>query len=300
MPIAPSPERRLVLLRGDAEVPLDTSPRGGFRVVLVRHNRVMWGAEVDAYIDYLRSTGASDQTLRVRRGQIERALTWMNKPTWDVRLDDMVAYSAAHPYWKPETRKAIHAAMKGLYAWGESDGRVPDDYARRLPSVRVPSGKPRPAPTSVVEDALLRASEREQLMVKLAAWAGLRRAEIAAVHTDDIVGDLLRVTGKGGKTRTVPLLPALHAELLTHTGYVFPGKDNGHLSPDRVGRILSKLLGSPWTAHTLRHRFASRAYSAERDMLAVRDMLGHASVATTQRYTETPDDAQRRAILAVA
>ncbi|MDQ2740537.1 MAG: site-specific integrase, partial [Actinomycetota bacterium] len=55
-----------------------------------------------------------------------------------------------------------------------------------------------------------------------------------------------------------------------------------------------------WTMHSLRHRFASRAYAVDRDVLTVQDLLGHASPATTQRYVQLPDDAKRRLIEAVA
>jgi site-specific recombinase XerD len=63
---------------------------------------------------------------------------------------------------------------------------------------------------------------------------------------------------------------------------------------------MSALLGPGWTAHSLRHRFATRAYAGERDLLTVQQLLGHSSVATTQRYTQIPDDALRRAVMAVA
>jgi len=70
-----------------------------------------------------------------------------------------------------------------------------------------------------------------------------------------------------------------------------------------VGRIMSDALGGPrsgWTAHTLRHRFATRAYAGDRDILSVQQLLGHSSVATTQRYTAPPDDALRKAVMSVA
>ena len=67
-------------------------------------------------------------------------------------------------------------------------------------------------------------------------------------------------------------------------GWLFPGQVDGHLSPDYVGTLLRRLLGRGYSAHTLRHRFASRAYAGTRDLLAVQNLLGHSKPETTQRY----------------
>lgn len=268
-------------------------------VVLVRHNRGMWETELDGFVQHLRAAGAADSTVRLRRMHLERALTWLGMPPWSATTPDLEAYLAAHE-WAAETRKSVRSSLRAFYGWAEEAGHVEVDPSRRLPNVTVPQGKPKPAPDDVVERALASASERTRLMVMLAAYAGLRRAEIAGLHSDDVIGDVLRVTGKGGKTRIVPMHPHLVEALDGVRGYVFPGDDGGHLSPDWVGRVLSKVLGKGWTAHTLRHRFATRAYAGQRDILTVQQLLGHASVATTQRYTQVPDDALRRAVMSVA
>lgn len=260
----------------------------------------MWEADVDAWVMHLRAAGCSPTTVRLRRSHIERALSWFDVPSpWVVTHDQMVEYLGSHD-WAPETRKSVRASLRGFYAWAEDAGHVDIDPARKLPRVAVPAGRPRPAPGDIVASALERATPRERLMVMLAAYAGLRRAEIARLHSRDVLGDELRVKGKGGRVRTLPLHPLLAQELAGRQGWIFPGGDDGHLSPDRVGRILSRLLGAGWTAHTLRHRFATRAYAADRDLLSVQQLLGHSSVATTQRYTKLPDDALRRAVLSVA
>ncbi|WP_424446435.1 tyrosine-type recombinase/integrase [Microbacterium sp. CH-015] len=67
-------------------------------------------------------------------------------------------------------------------------------------------------------------------------------------------------------------------------GYLFPGRDNGHLSPRYVGKIIRDLLPGEWTMHTLRHRFGTRAYALTSDLLLVQDLLGHSSPSTTRRY----------------
>lgn len=81
---------------------------------------------------------------------------------------------------------------------------------------------------------------------------------------------------------------------------MLPGRIDGHLSARRVGELAAEALSEGWTAHTLRHRAATRVHEATGDLLAVQRMLGHASVATTQRYVMTTDDRLRRAMRTAA
>lgn len=269
------------------------------RAILMRHTQGMYADVLDAFVQHLRAAGRAPSTVRLRQMHLERFFSWLAADPLTVDIDDLTAYMAAND-WAPESRKSVRASLRGFYQWCEESERIEVDPSRRLPKVAVPQGIPHPTPTDVVDAALAKASARELLMVHLAAYAGLRRAEIAGLHSRDIIGDTVVVRGKGGKVRSVPLHPVLVVELAGVRGFVFPGRDRGHLSPDRVGKIMTALLGSGWTAHSLRHRFATRAYAAERDLLTVQQLLGHSSVATTQRYTQVPDDARRRAVNNVA
>ena len=255
--------------------------------------------ELEDYIAHMRAAGAPETTIRTRRVQIRRCLAAIGKPAADIGLEDLIGYLAAQA-WKPETRKAARSALRGFFTWAEDTGRIAANPSTKLPGIHIPQGQPRPTPTDIFTRALAGASDRDRLMLMLAAYAGLRRSEISRVHADDLIGDELRIIGKGGKVRTLPMQVDLLEALGGRRGYIFPGRDDGHLSPDAVGRRLKQLLGPGWSGHTLRHRFATRAYAAGADFLAVRDLLGHTSVATTQRYTATPDNAMRRAIEGVA
>jgi integrase len=104
-----------------------------------------------------------------------------------------------------------------------------------MPSVRVPAGVPRPAPEQVVSAALAAAEHepRERLMLALAAFAGLRRAEIARVHTRDVTEEGLRVRGKGGTVRVIPIHPVL-VELLRDRP---PGRHQVENLPTELGWI---------------------------------------------------------------
>ena len=126
-------------------------------------------------------------------------------------------------------------------------------------------------------------------MARLAGEAGLRRAEVAQAHRDDLIEDLtgwsLIVHGKGGKQRVVPLTDSLATTIREHpAGWLFPGRDNGHLSAGHVGITISRLMPPGWSMHKLRHRYATRGFAGTGNLRAVQVALGHASVATTQRY----------------
>lgn len=199
-------------------------------------------------------------------------------------------------------RKSLRTALGGFYRWASRAALVPADVAADLPSVRVPRGRPRPTPEGVLAAALLAADGRARLMLELGALAGLRAGEIARVHHDDYDGDMLLVHGKGGRDRLVPIQDGhLSAALKACDGWLFPNvQRGGHLTPNHVSGLLSELLPSPWTAHTLRHRFGCRAYAATRDLLAVSQLLGHASTETTLTYVLLPQDHLRAAVRGAA
>lgn len=142
---------------------------------------------------------------------------------------------------------------------------------------------------------------RVVFMVMLGAYGGLRAGEIARVHDRDYVDGALRVHGKGGRVRWVPVVHDGLAFRLTRVeGWAFPNGRGSHLSPGHVTRLVSAALPAEWTAHTLRHRAATAAYAGTRDLLGVGALLGHTRPETTQRYIRLPDDAVRAAALAAA
>ena len=205
--------------------------------------------------------------------------------------------------WTSETRYSYYASIRMFYAWYAPRHHLAANPALDLPVVRRRPGVPRP----IGEDALLSAlaaardagDPRLVLILTLAASAGLRAHEVAKVHARDIVSDRwghsLVVLGKGGRERVVPLHPDLAVMLAdacaAGKGWAFPGRDGGHLSPMWVSKLASRALPGRWTLHTLRHRYATRVYQAERDLLITQRLLGHASVETTQRYAEPPQSA---------
>ncbi|MFR9869466.1 tyrosine-type recombinase/integrase [Corynebacterium striatum] len=130
---------------------------------------------------------------------------------------------------------------------------------------------------------------------------GLRRAECARVRACDVEavgrGYELRVFGKGGHVRLVPLPPHLARRIKSARGYVFPGEVDGHISPGWLGKLVSRILADEYTPHKLRHRYGTVAYADSHDLRAVQELLGHASLSTTQVYVEANGDSRRAAAM---
>lgn len=243
-----------------------------------------------------RAAGRAEGTVRLHRHYL-RELAEHHRSPWSVTVRDLERM-LSRPHWKPETRKSCRAALRGFYRWAHGRGYIEDDPGACLSPVTVPQAVARPTPEHLVR-VLVHASDRLGLMAQLAAYCGLRRGEIARVHSRDLVGSELLVRGKGGKTRAVPVTaPTLVAAIGQADGWLFPNGYGSHLSPGHVGRLLSQAMPEGWSAHTLRHRMASTAYAATRDLLAVGAVLGHSRPETTQRYIRMPDDALRAAVAA--
>lgn len=191
------------------------------------------------------------------------------------------------------------------------NGKVGALAAVRAP--KLPKTLPKPLPASAAKamaDADLRAGEarenwvlaRDAAVLALLYGAGLRISEALGLKRRDVAGnpDALTVTGKGNKTRMVPLLPtvlrvitdylALCPYAVPVDGPLFIGARGGPLSPRIVQLAMASLrgaLGLPDSAtpHALRHSFATHLLARGGDLRAIQDLLGHASLSTTQIYT---------------
>ena len=262
-----------------------------------------WEMLIADFVAYLAAIGRPATTIALRRAQLEQLARAVGVAPALVTLEVLTGWFAAQP-WKPETRRSMRAAARGFFGWAHENGHIEADPAARIPQVRVPRASARPCPEQSYRESLMKASPRERLMLRLAAEAGLRRAEIAKVHVDDLTGSpgrySLLVHGKGANERVIPINDGLAADIAKADGWLFPSQRGEHLMPQAVGMMCSELLGEHVTLHMLRHRFATRAYRATRNLRAVQRMLGHSSLAITERYLECDDDEMRLAMLGAA
>lgn len=261
-----------------------------------------WADDVNHWLNSLKAAAYSPATLSTRRCQLTALSHALGGSPLDVDADELVDYFASRS-WKPETRKSARNAVVSFFRWLQASGKRDDDPSDELPSVRRPQAHPRPCPDRVILQAMQQANDEERLMLRLGAECGLRRSEIAATSSADVLDDVggrsLMVRGKGDKQRIVPLPDDLADEILGHDGYCFPGRFGGHVEATYVGKRLSRLLGD-WTPHSLRHRYATRMYEATGDIMLVSKLLGHESVETTQRYVAMPDSRLRVGLSSIA
>jgi integrase/recombinase XerC len=185
-----------------------------------------------------------------------------------------------------------------------------------LRAPKLPASVPKPLTVEDADAVLGAAGEvstsvwqqkRDIAMLTLLYGCGLRISEALGLSRgeapgfDKKGGEVLVVTGKGNKQRHVPVLPAVRAAVadylaacpysLTKTGPLFVGARGGPLNPRLVQRqmqMLRGMLGLPETAtpHALRHSFATHLLGGGGDLRAIQELLGHASLSTTQRYTK--------------
>lgn len=202
------------------------------------------------------------------------------------------------------------SALKAFIAFARAQAGDPDPAAPRLRGPRLKKGLPRPVTPDEAEnlaelvDGLAGVDwigARDRAVLLLLYGSGLRIAEaLSLTGRDAHLGEVLLVTGKGGKQRVVPVLPitrAAVAEYVKACPYPLPsaeplfrGAKGGPLSPGMVQRAMAnarRALGLPDTAtpHALRHSFATHLLSAGADLRSLQELLGHASLGSTQIYT---------------
>ncbi|GMM94341.1 tyrosine recombinase XerC [Qipengyuania sp. MTN3-11] len=202
------------------------------------------------------------------------------------------------------------SALKALLGFArDRTGR--DGEASRLRGPRLKKGLPRPVTPddarSLAEEVAEQASEewigaRDRAVLLLLYGCGLRIAEALSLTGGDLpLGERITVTGKGGKQRVVPIIPLVReavADYAAHCpwpierdGPLFCGAKGGPLSQGMVQKATARAraaLGLPATAtpHALRHSFATHLLGAGADLRSLQELLGHASLGSTQIYTK--------------
>lgn len=275
-----------------------------------------WAGPVEEFVAALRGAGRAETTVGAYLARL-RLLADLAADPWTI-TEQQLAQWLSNPDWSHQTRRNYQVAAAAFYKWGQRRGHVAVSPAAHLPAVRVPRSIPRPAAHDLVREAIAAADDRTRLAILLAVDAGLRCAEIAGMHTNQVASTHLLVIGKGGHQRVVPMDPegdlalALRTELerrrrgehgtgwrdrfVNESGYLFPSDLHpGPITPHYLSKLMSRALGEA-TAHTLRHRFATDAYLVERDLQAVQQLLGHAKPETTAVYAQVPDGAMLAAV----
>ncbi len=259
----------------------------------------------------------SVHTCRAYRATAER-LTAFLQAHWGERVDraalaratsaDLRAYLAdrrEHGLGNASAAREL-SAIRGFLAWANEAAEQP-----RMRGPRVKAGVPRPVSladvVALAEEVSDDAAEpwigaRDWAVLMLLYGAGLRIGEALTLRGEILpLGETIRVTGKRAKTRMVPLLPQVRAAIeayvaqtpwpITRDEPLFRGAKGGVLSPVMIRRAVQSArtrlgLGDRTTPHALRHSFATHLLGRGADLRALQELLGHASLSSTQVYTQ--------------
>lgn len=260
-----------------------------------------WQEIITKYLEELKASGLTSETIETRRRKISHLARLLDIPPLEVTSDDLI-HIFAKQEWNNETLRGYATTARSFWNYLE-DKELTHDIAVEIPHVKVPHGIPHPIPEDALIQAYKTAGKQELFMLRLGAECGLRRNEIAQVHShdviDDYIGKSLIIHGKGGKERIVPIADDLATDITNAGGYMFPGRWTGHVEASYIGKHVSKALNHKYSCHSLRHRFATRTYEQTNDLFLVSKLLGHESVVTTQIYVAMPQQRLRSAVEAV-
>jgi integrase/recombinase XerD len=281
--------------------------------------------EAERYLDHLLvERGLSDHTLKAYRRDLRRYLAFLagrgvTSPEMveDATVRSFVASLSAsthgedeRPYQATSVARSL-SAVRSFHRFMVREGVTDRDPAAATRQPKLPRSLPRPLPVEEVGRLLETPDEdtpaglRDRTLLEFLYGSGLRVSELVGLDVDDVDLDegAVRVLGKGGKEREVPLgrfaREAATAYLVrarpvfaapSSRGAMFLNQRGGRLTRQSVNRILAEHVKTAGirrrvTPHSLRHSFATHLLEGGADVRVVQEMLGHASVATTQIYT---------------
>ncbi len=203
------------------------------------------------------------------------------------------------------------SAIRGFHAFLDRRLGTPAPQLALVRGPRVKASLPRPVTEDQARGMLLEPeadpdaepweAARDRAVLSLLYGCGLRISEaMSLLRSDAPFPEALRITGKGGKTRMAPVLPAVRVATEAYLALqpfvleadqpLFRARRGGPLSPRHVQATVQRLrgrLGLPASAtpHALRHSFATHLLGAGADLRSIQELLGHASLSTTQKYT---------------
>jgi integrase/recombinase XerC len=279
---------------------------------------------VEAWLAHLgHERGAADNTLEAYGRDLRQFLLWLKADLGHAPcLGDLARLDARRfRAFMAARRRAGFAgrslartmsALRAFFRWLEAQEIARNRAVLQVAMPKVPHGIPKPLTVdsaAMVVDGGAAAeldwvAARDAAVLLLLYGCGLRISEALSLRRKDapLAGrDTLRVIGKGGKERMVPVLPITQTAIARYIdlcpyplepgGPMFLGAKGGRLSPRIVQLLMARMrgeLGLPETAtpHALRHSFATHLLSAGADLRQIQELLGHASLSTTQVYTE--------------
>jgi len=278
---------------------------------------------IDGYLTFLAAErGLSPATIKAYRGDLaDYAASRGTTGAWAKGPDAARRYLAARtrrgrrndPGLAPTSLRRRAAAIKGFYRFAFGEGLIGTDVAAHLDLPRMPRLLPETLTQAEVERLLAAPAEDallDRALLELLYAAGLRISEALNLDLEDLSldGAFVRVIGKGDRERLVPVgevavaalrawIDGPRAELLAahhvaplRGGPLLLGRSGRRLARQQAWAIVKRAaaaagLAAPVSPHTLRHSFATHLLEGGADLRIVQELLGHASISTTQLYT---------------
>lgn len=203
------------------------------------------------------------------------------------------------------------SSVRNFFKWMDDNGIIQNTAVFQLSSPKLPKVLPRSLDANTIFEVIKTSSKnenepwigiRDMAIFTLLYGCGLRISEALGLNVEDIENaDFLKIRGKGGKDRYVPLLPIIIDRIeqykkccpyrMEKSSPLFVGARGERLSPRIIQRRLQKIrlelnLPSNITPHALRHSFATHLLAQGSDLRSIQELLGHASLSSTQRYTD--------------
>lgn len=276
-----------------------------------------FAGSVDWFLDHLRAErGASDHTLLAYSGDLADAGTFLSGQGLQGWADATSAHLQAFRAtlgapMAPATARRKLSSLRSLYKFLQKRGAAEDLALPTATGVRLPKRVPKALAREALErllgapDVTTPVGLRDRALMELVYGAGLRVSEAVGLRLEELsLGTAsMRVTGKRGKTRWIPLpvgtmewieryIAESRPKLATRpTARVFVGDRGGVMSRQRAFNVLASHclaagLERAVGPHVLRHTYAVHLLEGGADLRAVQELLGHASVETTQVYTQ--------------
>jgi integrase/recombinase XerC len=259
---------------------------------------------IASHLTHLRAEGKSPDTILAARYWLTAADRKLPGGIDDVFDYELVTY-LANDTWSPNTRATCWRHLVRFYRWASSgdDPWMTGNPMAGLSPPRGTRGIPNPVSDADLTYAYNESSDGWKVVIALAAFAGLRRAEICAIERRHVDAEWVRVEhGKGDKTRTIPTHPDLWQLVEPRpAGHLVYGWKLGRpVSPHRLSCLAREHFDRLGLRHVHLHMcrdwFATKQIAAGHDITEVRESMGHASVATTQIYVLVTGGQRRLAV----
>ncbi|MBE6193457.1 MAG: integrase [Rikenellaceae bacterium] len=286
---------------------------------------------IDRFIKYIKAERRySELTVRNYRRDIESFATWFCQQrglqskgleNFDVTkvcaedVSDWIIYRMDTAKLQAATMNRELSSIKSFFKYLRKIGVIKSNILKRIGSLKVSQPLPVFVPQSRMEEMLKDVkeqsyehdiiSQRNSIIISLLYGCGIRLAELLRITLGDISDGAVKIYGKGGKERLVPLLPELEARIVRYTtvcrenGAIIDdksplifGKAGKALSRTTVQRIVMQQMSAAGvqgrkSPHVLRHTFATDLLREGANMREIQELMGHSSLRSTQHYTHT-------------